>query len=55
MLLFLNSLKKNFHITCVDPNKNMIKAGKRKLNELVNNKDVEGWDDPRNYNGFSWI
>ena len=34
--LFLNSLKKNFHITCVDPNKNMIKAGKRKLNEYKN-------------------
>ena len=34
--LFLNSVNKNFKITCVDPNKNMIKKGKEKLNEYKN-------------------
>ena len=36
--LFINSVDKNFHITCVDPNINMIKKGKEKLNKYKNLK-----------------
>jgi len=34
--LFLNYAKKDSHITCVDPNKGMIKKGKEKLNKFKN-------------------
>tara|TARA_B100000073_G_C23533967_1_gene493168 strand:- start:64 stop:768 length:705 start_codon:yes stop_codon:yes gene_type:complete len=34
--LLLNSLSKSSQITCVDPNKGMIKKGKEKLNEYKN-------------------
>ena len=34
--LFLNSVNRDFKVTCVDPNKNMIKKGKEKLNEYKN-------------------
>ena len=34
--IFLNSVNKDFQITCVDPNKNMIKKGKEKLNNYKN-------------------
>ncbi len=36
--LFLKSVNKNFQITCVDSNKNMILKGKEKLNEYKNLK-----------------
>ena len=38
--LFLNSVNFNSHITCVDPNKGMIKKGKEKLKEFKNLKWV---------------
>ncbi len=34
--LYLKNLNKNSHITCVDPNKGMIKKGKEKLNNFKN-------------------
>jgi len=34
--LFLNEVNKNSKITCVDPNKGMIKKGKEKLNKFPN-------------------
>jgi len=34
--LFLNHVNKSSHITCVDPNKGMIKKGKEKLNRFKN-------------------
>ena len=34
--LFLNYAKKDSHVTCVDPNKGMIKKGKEKLNRFKN-------------------
>ena len=34
--LFLNSVNHNSHITCVDPNKGMIKKGKEKLRKFKN-------------------
>jgi demethylmenaquinone methyltransferase/2-methoxy-6-polyprenyl-1,4-benzoquinol methylase len=34
--LFLKNVSKNYDITCVDPNKGMIKKGKEKLNEFKN-------------------
>ena len=34
--LFLKNVSKNYDITCVDPNKVMIKKGKEKLNEFKN-------------------
>ena len=34
--LFLNNLSKKNSVTCVDPNKNMIKKGKRKLEKFKN-------------------
>ena len=34
--LFLNNVDKNSQITCVDPNKGMIKKGKEKLNQFKN-------------------
>ena len=34
--LFLNHVNKDFQITCVDPNKGMIKKGKEKLNKSKN-------------------
>ena len=36
--LFLNRVDKNSQITCVDPNKRMIKKGKEKLNKYKNIK-----------------
>ena len=36
--LFLNSVNKNSWVTCVDPNKGMIKKGKEKLNKYKNLK-----------------
>ena len=34
--IFLNSVNKDFQITCVDPNRNMIQKGKEKLNDFKN-------------------
>ena len=34
--LFLNNVNKDSHITCVDPNKGMIKKGKEKLHKYKN-------------------
>ena len=36
--LFLNHTKKFSHVTCVDPNKGMVKKGKEKLNKYKNLK-----------------
>ena len=36
--LFLNHTSKDSHVTCVDPNKGMIKKGKEKLNKYKNLK-----------------
>ena len=36
--LFLKNVNKNAHITCVDPNKGMIKKGKEKLGKYENLK-----------------
>jgi len=36
--LFLNHTNKDSHVTCVDPNKGMIKKGKEKLNKYKNLK-----------------
>ena len=36
--LFLNNVNKNAHITCLDPNKGMIKKGKEKLGKYENLK-----------------
>ena len=38
--LYLNSVNKNSSVTCVDPNKGMIKKGKEKLKEFKNLKWV---------------
>ena len=54
--LYLKNVSKNSHITCVDPNKSMIKKGKEKLSKFKNLKWIVAPAEklPINQNSFDF-